>query len=196
MKTQPWLLAALVGVGAWFLMTPKAKAMTSISAPSDNSPMGDKYSAIRALIAPIAKKYGVPLRVALAFAWLESRFNPKAEGDLEWYKGANFKSAVTNNKKFAKNPYRTIPEVWHSYGLFQLLSPYYTNANESPKVLLEPTVNTDRAMKKIALSLKTAKGDVRQARIIYAGASKSADSVKHGILSKLDAALALFPTTL
>lgn len=182
-KTKALILAIAGGIGAYLMIQPKAAAMTTTM---KSGPMSERYSSIRAIITKIAQKYGVPPIVALKYAWLESKFNPNAEGDKEWNKGPMFEKVVTKNKKFAKNPYRNDPSVWHSYGLFQLLAPYFVKGEESPRVLFDPQINTERAMIKIATALKMAGGDDRKARIIYAGASKSSSAVKDKILARYD----------
>lgn len=161
------------------------------------NPMDPKFAPIRDMIAVSAKKYGVPLRVALAFAWLESRFNPKAKGDLNWAKwdnGSRYKKYVLNNPVFAKNPYRNTPEVWHSYGIFQLLAPHFVSGVENPAILYIPEINIDKGVKKIANSLKASKGNVAEARIIYAGASKLSAQTKKELADKINKALTLFPS--
>ncbi len=175
------------------------KSTSTSKATSADNPMSQKHEAIRTVIINEARKKGVPPRVALAFAWLESRFNPKAEGDLQWYQwndGERYKKYVLANPKLAKNPWRNVPQVWHSYGLFQLLAPYFVQATENPTVLFDPGINTSRAMTKIANSLKAANGDPSQARILYAGATKLSEDVKQKIITKLYDAMKLFPASI
>lgn len=161
-----------------------------------SNPMDPSFASIRNIIAVAAKKYGVPLRVALAFAWLESRFKPYAEGDkswAEWNMGERYRKNVLNNPKFADNPYRLDKKIWHSYGLFQLLAPYFVSGKENPTALLDPTINADRGVRKIANSLKVAGGDVRKARVIYAGAANLSADIQKELGDKIDKALELFP---
>jgi len=184
-----WVLGIL---GAMLLMNQKKPKVVS----SAGNPMDARYEPIRKVILAAAKKYGVPPRVALAFAWIESRFDTKAAGDkqwAEWDDGARYKKNVLENPALAKNPYRNTPAVWHSYGLFQLLAPYFVTGSESPNILYLPEINADRGVKKIANSLKATKGNVQEARILYAGAANLSAETKNNIAAKITAVLKLFP---
>lgn len=124
------------------------------------------------LIRAAADRRGVPRRVALAFAWVESRLNPDAEGDLDWHKrdgGELYVRHVLDSKRLEGNPCRNTPELWHSYGLFQLMACYHIAEAEHPKRLLNPTINADRGCEYIARLLKKTKGEVRAARLAYVG---------------------------
>jgi hypothetical protein len=182
-----WGLSAIIFHHA-FMDTPKP----SMSA---GNPMDAKHAPIRALITASANKHGVPPSVALAFAWLESKFNPNARGDLTWHTwegGKRFQENVLDNPKFANNPYKNQPELWHSYGLFQLLSPYFTKEMENPQVLYDPNINTERAMVKIANSLKAANGSVVHARLIYAGATKLNSQTQALLANRVNSAMKFF----
>ena len=146
---------------------------------------------MKALITKIAKQLGVPVNVALAFAWLESRFNPNAEGDLQWAVKSPeiYQEIVLNSEKFKNNPWRNDKLRWHSYGLFQLLAPYIIQANEDPKILLDPTINATRGIQKLKNLLTKHNGDAYKARIDFAGAGNLADSYKNMLTSKLNEAL-------
>lgn len=159
--------------------------------PSDNL-----EGLMRAIIARAAQTHGVPIHVAHAYAWLESRFDSKAEGDLAWATwdhGARYRKYVLEARKFAHNPYRLMPELWHSYGLFQLLAPHFIGPQEDPRVLLDPEINADRGCKYIATCLRKARGDVRLARLYYAGATKLDEPAQAALLAKMDQALTRFP---
>lgn len=124
------------------------------------------------LLREAADRHGVERRVVLAFAWIESRWNPSAEGDLIWHErsgGALYRRHVLNNARLARNPARLEPDVWHSYGLLQLLAPYYVEPTEHPRVLLDPVINADRGAGAIARLLARAHGDVLAARYLYVG---------------------------
>lgn len=124
------------------------------------------------LIREAADRHGVSRRIALAFAWCESRFNPAAEGDLVWHErhaGALYRKHVLHNPRLQSNPARLEPEVWHSYGLFQLLAPYHVLPLEHPRVLLDPVINADRGTAAIATHLERANGEVLAARFSYVG---------------------------
>jgi hypothetical protein len=163
-----------------------------------SGPMDEKHRAMRNLIISVAKKYGVNPRYALAFAWIESRFDPMADGDVNWAKwdnGARYKKNVLENPKFADSPYKDNPALWHSYGLFQLLAPYYVEAKENPAVLYSPAINADRGVKRIATSLKKANGSIMQARVEYAGAANLPVYTQNKLKTVLAGALKLIPIT-
>lgn len=146
-----------------------------------------------------ADRHGVPRTVALAFAWVESRFDPTLQGDLDWHlkqNGALYRRLVRDAPRFAFNPARLIPEVWHSYGLFQLLAPYHTEPREHPHALLDPRTNTQRGMKAIATLLQRAKKDPRRARLAYVGGGLDGQLLsveqKQLVIDRLDVALDRF----
>lgn len=135
------------------------------------TPSGPRDRVVQ-LIREAADRHGISRRVALSFAWCESRFNPAAEGDLIWHErhaGALYRKHVLHNPRLQSNPDRLTPEVWHSYGLFQLLAPYHVQPLERPAVLLDPVINADRGCAAIALHLAKAQGDVLAARFSYVG---------------------------
>lgn len=161
-------------------------------------PMAEKHRLMRGLIISTAKRLGVNPRYALAYAWLESKFNPFADGDKDWAKwdnGARYQKNVLDNPKFAKNPARNKPELWHSYGLFQLLAPYYVGETEDPSILYSPTINAERGIKRMAASIKKANGSIMQARIEYAGAANLPASTQNKLKTALAGALKLIPIT-
>ena len=122
---------------------------------------------LEARIRAEAARQGVPAHVALATAWVESRMNPDAEGDLRWHENVDRYRA----KVPASNPYASLPKLWHSYGLFQLLAPYHVQANESPLVLLDPQINIERGVKHLA-RLLDASNDLDEVRLRYVGGMK------------------------
>lgn len=152
--------------------------------------------ALVALIRREAALAGVPLQVALAFARVESNFNVNAQGDLDWpkKKPANYRVLVTEGRP--TNPFRGQPELWHSYGLYQLHAAHHVKGDEDPRVLLDPTVNIPRAMTAIARLLQVAGGDPVEARFRYVGCgehgAKCSDSERARIRERLLAALAEF----
>jgi soluble lytic murein transglycosylase-like protein len=128
-------------------------------------------SAMR-LVIDAARAANVPVHVALAFADLESAFNSRAEGDLDWHSrsnGALYKKHVLGNPTLANNPALNDPAAWHSYGLFQLLAPYHVKPTEHPQELLDAKVNAQRGVAFIAKLLKQNQGDVVRARLAYVG---------------------------
>jgi hypothetical protein len=132
------------------------------------------------IIRSAAERHGIPPQIALAFAWLESKHDPRLEGDLGWADrsgGDLYKRRVRDVPMFKSNPARDDREAWHSYGLFQLLAPYHTLAHEHPRVLLDPEINADRGCKAIARLLVKTDGDVLSARYAYTGAGYSGQLV-------------------
>lgn len=124
------------------------------------------------LIKSECERLGVPPQVALAFASIESGFKPAAEGDMLWHErngGAKYRALVLENPHFEQNPWRAFPELWHSYGLFQLLAPYACGPLEDPRSLLDPVRNTRAGVAKIAGLLRTTHGDPYAARLAYVG---------------------------
>lgn len=157
--------------------------------------------AIAQVVREYADRHGVPRRVALAFAWLESRLNPLCEGDLDWPTkrgGELYTRHVANNPKFRFNEWRDTPAVWHSYGLFQLLACYHALPAESPMVLLRPDVNADRGCAEIQRLLHITRGDVRAARLAYVGCGTTGEQcasiVQDAYVNKLTAALERYQT--
>lgn len=148
------------------------------------------------LIRREAALAGVPLQVALAFARVETNFDVRAEGDLDWpkKKPAAYRMLVTEGRP--DNPYRDQPGLWHSYGLYQLHAAHHVKGRESPRVLLDTQVNISRAMATIARLLKVAGGDPVEARLRYVGCGENgancADSVRRRVREKLEAALSEF----
>jgi soluble lytic murein transglycosylase-like protein len=141
---------------------------------------------IIALIIRAADRHNVPLDVALAFAWCESKFVPTAEGDLGWAArdgGRRYQRSVLNSPRLKFNPGRDNPDCWHSYGLFQLLACFHTGDTDHPSSLLDPERNADLGCRFIASLLHRTGGDPENARLMFVGlplegASTAADRVK------------------
>lgn len=145
---------------------------------------------MKALISRLAVQAGVPVPVALATAWLESRFNPNAEGDLLWHtRDAKFEAAVPKN-----HPFRSDRALWHSYGLFQLLAPYHVKMNENPLVLLDPEINAQRGIAFLARLMRKHAGNVDAVRLAYTGQLHAAADSKNQLetLERWHSALAKF----
>lgn len=153
---------------------------------------------VRDLITEAADRHQIPRRVALAFAWLESRFRVNAVGDLDWATrddGRRYRAHVLADPRLKSNPARDDPAAWCSYGLFQLLAAYHVEPHEHPRELLDPRRNADRGCAFIRRLLQRTKGDVQQARWVYLGLS--VEDAKHAqareeASKKLRAALRLF----
>lgn len=143
-------------------------------APSAPSPTPAKLTRAQVvtLIERQAKAQGVPPTLALAFADIESRLNPDAEGDITWHEredGARYRKHVLGNKRLASNPALLEAPAWHSYGLFQLLAPWHVDADQHPRSLLNAEVNAQKGVAAIKRALKQAKGDPYGARLAYVG---------------------------
>lgn len=118
---------------------------------------------MRNLIRAEAIRQGVPVELALATARVESAFDPAREGDKNWH---------LNLPRFAKNvpaksPYRAYPELWHSYGLFQLLAPYNVSEHEDPRILLDPAINAQRGVAYLKRLYDRFNGDPTLIRLHY-----------------------------
>jgi hypothetical protein len=123
---------------------------------------------IRALIEREANAQGVPPSVALAFAELESGFNPRAFGDRDWAsrhptQWREVQARLPDNSAISDGT------IWGSYGLFGLLAAYHVGAREHPQALWDPTLNAQRGVSAIKHALRRAQGDVRAARLLYVG---------------------------
>lgn len=137
------------------------------------------------LIRSIASAAGLPAAVALATAEVEGNFNPRAQGDLKWHEkkgGELYRKNVRDNPRFADNPARLQPELWHSYGAFQLLAPYHLEPNEHPHVLLDPTINAQRGVRMLARLFKHYNGDVAKVRVHYGAGSQNVSEATRATL--------------
>lgn len=146
-----------------------------------------KRDVMRALIRVEARRQGVPEHVALAFARVESNFDPLAKGDLEWHKDrARYERVVPYS-----SPFFDQPKLWHSYGLYQLLAPYHlSDWTEDPRVLYDARTNAQRGIATIKRLLTRYAGSVDKARLAYTGALKASPETQARILEKLREALA------
>ncbi len=180
------LALVLVIAVAWGSMQPKKPQPTKPAKPSSK-----ERAEMQRLIRLEAERQGVPAHIALAFADAESGFNPKAEGDKDWHlrKGGElYRKNVLGSKALANNPWRNAPELWHSYGLFQLLAPYFSQPAEDPRALLDPKINITRGVGYIRRLLLKHGGDVDAVRLAYTG-NPGDLTVRANILSTLHAAL-------
>ncbi len=171
-------LVLAIGLGAYaFTRAHSSKEDGIQETPPEN--------AIRAIVRREAIRQGVDPILALTWVQLESNFNPRAAGDLKWH---------LNRERFEKvvpkgNPYRSQPHLWHSYGLFQLLSPYHVRPGEHPHVLYDPVVNAARGVAFLKRKLQQAGGDPRRARLLYTGAWRASQAHQDHVLGRLDRAL-------
>lgn len=159
--------------------------------PRDES----QHAAVVQIMREAADRHAVPRRVALAFAWVESKHNPDCEGDLAWHQrdgGERYRRLVLQNPRFRNNPARLVPEAWHSYGLFQLLACYHVRFDEHPRVLLDAELNAERACVYLARLLEATHGDPLRARLLYVGGSRLPSEKQTPIFERLHAALQRF----
>lgn len=130
------------------------------------------------LIRLECSRQGLRPDYALAFAEVESGFNPRQRGDLNWATragGALYRVRVLENPRLANNPARTDPSAWHSYGVFQLLAAYHVAPHEHPSVLYDAQTNVQRGVQAIRGLLERAQGDVYAARLAYVGCGFGGD---------------------
>lgn len=151
-----------------------------------------------ALIVRAAEAARVPPDVALAFAWCESRFDPTAEGDLDWAErdnGKRYARYVLSQPRLKPNPARDDPKAWHSYGLFQLLACFHVGSTQHPRELLDPEVNAVTACRFIRGLLYRTGGDHEAARLLFVGLPLSGDNHKTQrahVIANLRAAMTRF----
>lgn len=165
------------------------------SGGQSSGPTSAQQRAMIDLITREAAIAGVPASVALATAYLESRFNPDARGDLGWYaknNGATYRKAVLDKPYFRPNPWRTRGDLWYARGLFQLLPAYHLRADEHPDVLFNPVVNTQRALSYLRGLLTKTGGDPLRARLYYTGAIGGDEELKVRTASRMRDAIARF----
>lgn len=162
----------------WWLIAILSAMSISPKPPRRPSTGRSPSPVVRAAIVNAAQRHGVPIGLLMAFADLESGFNPLAEGDSGWVKRSNnYLANVLGNKRISSNPYRGDPTLWHSYGLFQLLAPYHTGPTEDPRRLLDPHVNADRAAAAIRRYLDASGNDPWRARMRFVGLTDSSPNL-------------------
>lgn len=132
---------------------------------SKRDPKAEAYrDLMRAMIRVEARQQGVPELLALATARVESGFDHKAEGDRSWPNNrARYDRVISR-----ESPYYDRPELWHSYGLFQLLAPYHTPIGQDPRDLLDPPTNIQRGVAKLK-DLLSRHPDWNDVRLAYKG---------------------------
>lgn len=154
--------------------------------------------AIEQAIASEASRQGVDPKVAIAFARVESGMKPGSIGDRAWPERVrgdgrtNHQALVLGNAKFNNNPYRNQPELWVSYGLFQLLAVYSLDSmpDADPRILLNPATNIRLGVAKIKMRLDQYGGDVLKARIAYkcGSATGCSDDVRASAIARFEKA--------
>ena len=162
--------------------------LMSMSGRKDNTmvrPPKPDFVRNRQIVRAEAVRQGVPVEVALATVRLESNFDSSAKGDLNWHKTARFEKNVPKD-----SPFRGQPELWHSYGLFQLLAPYHVTGTEDPRILFDPNINTERGVAYLRRLLLANHGDLDSARLQYTGAHRADAQTQIKVLAKWANALA------
>lgn len=160
MSTLPFLVFLLLGLS----MSDGDKKVTRLQ---PKKPKWDPkiIEENKRIIRAAAQKHGVPEPVALATAFIESNFQADEEGDPKWHENAErFERVVPLD-----HPYKWERAAWHSYGLFQLLAPYFVGVEEHPSVLLDPRINSDRGARYLAKLLKKHGEDIDAVRLAYVG---------------------------
>jgi hypothetical protein len=164
--TRPQQIGIGVGTLALVLLLTRKSRARTITTPSDLP-----TDQIKAIIKAEAGAQGVNPKLALLFADLESRFNPDAVGDRDWpFRSDNWQRFVRDNPRYAANPFRTDRDLWVSYGLFQLLSPFELwreNPNADPSTLLDVRTNARLGVAKIRRLQERFGVDPLKIRIAY-----------------------------
>lgn len=123
------------------------------------------------IITQVAEDHGILPQAALLWADLESALNPNAIGDKKWAtrNPDKYRRFVLEREEYQDNPWRDVPERWASYGLFQLLSPFWvlrtSNPSADPRILLDPELNARLWMRHLFVPLIEKHGDVFTARL-------------------------------
>ena len=147
--------------------------------------------AMRFLIRSEANFQGVEPLICLAFARVETNntFDPTLEGDKRWHLDVErYERCVPKD-----SPFRDQPELWHSYGLFQLLAPFHIRTyDEDPRVLLQPLVNAARGVARIGNLARRHGGDLDKMRLHYVFGTAATQSPRRAqVLDRFHAALAV-----
>jgi hypothetical protein len=149
----------------------------------------------KAIVAE-ARRQGVDPAVALLFADLETSFR-NVRGDSGWPfrrrsdGRTNWEALVRDSSTLADNPYRGRPELWVSYGPFQLLSPFTIasyNPMADPRVLDNVALNVRLGVAKIKRLSDKYGGDVERMRLAYVCGSPGAcsSSRRQQILARME----------
>ncbi len=180
-------MLALMGIASIAVLTWKRPQLRYPSAPRRLT-----REDVLTLITREAAAVGLDPRVAVAFAELESGLNTNAMGDAGWAEknqGDNYRRHVLQNPRLASNPWRNVPNLWRSYGLFQLLAPFHVQGNEHPHVLLDPLLNTQRGVRAVRAVLEQSGGNLYEARRRYVGCGPGT-ACNADVLGRIDAAWA------
>lgn len=123
---------------------------------------------MRVMVRVEAREQGVPALLALATARVESHFDHDAIGDRNWHLNRSRFDRVVSRE----SPYYDQPELWRSYGVFQLLAPYHVEPGEDPRVLLDPPTNIARGVRRLKDLLSRCNGDWDAVRLAYKGIAR------------------------
>lgn len=178
--------AIFLVTGALILNANRKKSQSSV----EIKPIGD----IQNIIVAEAKRQGLDPAVALLFADLETGIK-NTTGDDRWpYRvrndgRTNWEATVRDESRYDTNPYKNNPDIWISYGPFQLLSPhtvYQFDRNADPRKLADVKLNTKLAVAKIIRLRELYKGDVSRMRHAYVcGSDTGCPGSKDMIIARL-----------
>jgi hypothetical protein len=180
-------MLALMGIASIAVLTWKRPQLRDPSAPRRIARQD-----VLTLITREAAAVGLDPRIAVAFAEHESGLDPFRLGDAGWAEknqGENYRRHVLENPRLASNPWRHVPSLWRSYGLFQLLAPFHVQGNEHPHVLLHPLLNTQRGVRAVRAVLEQSGGNLYEARRRYVGCGPGT-TCSADVLAHVDAAWA------
>jgi hypothetical protein len=126
-----------------------------------------------ALIVEEAQAQGLSPALALQFALAETSIR-NVVGDTHLADRPGYMEKI--REEHPENPYVGQPELWASYGPFQLQARWFVRGTEDPRVLLDPFVSVPRAITFIKRKLDQAGGDPALARALYVCGSLQACS--------------------
>lgn len=138
-------------------------------------PGNESAETIKSIITEEARKQGLNPKIALLFAFLESRYTNKL-GDTNWpFKRdetgkTNWEKYVLNSKTLKYNPYVDEKELWISYGPFQILSAFHIDkidATASPLILLDVRTNAAVAIQIIKKLQRMYGNNLEKMRLAY-----------------------------
>lgn len=167
LRNERALAGSALGLGAL-----SALLFRGFGAPGSPPVMRTGPEESEALIRSEANEAGIDPRQALLWADLESGLHSSAVGDSDWpfrEGGGTWRRFVVDNAKYEGNPFTRYQSIWVSYGLFQLLSPFWlwrVDPMEDPRILLDAELNarlgTSVLMKQL---LSRHEGDLYLARL-------------------------------
>lgn len=168
------IAAGALGAGALgFLLTGSSARARARRREAEPLPPDLAEDEVVEIITRTAEDYKILPQAALLWADLESALHPNAIGDKRWARlnPDKYQRFVVERDEYQDNPWRDDPDRWASYGLFQLLSPYWllrtSNPSADPRILLDPGLNARLWMRHLFVPLIEKHGDVFTARLMY-----------------------------